>query len=492
MIRQGLHQRLQQKLTPQQIQALQLLQVSAMQLENRIKEELEINPALESPETDNDFNDENPQAETDFSAEENETNESDEIKREDDDFELAYGDDDVADYKTKDPNDYHTEEDDRDRFTPVAREKSLQEYLLEQVKIQDLEARQLDIVKHLIGSLDDDGYLRRDLDAVVDDLMFRQSIYVSVDEVKAALEIVQELDPSGVGAQTLEQCLLLQLERKKMNKYMPVAHKILQKYFSELAKKNYDKLQRDLDVDATTLKKAISEIQKLNPKPGGAYSTEAVQEQTIIPDFIVTNQNGELVLTLSSANFPELRVSRSFKEMASEYKQTKKPELREALTFMKQKIDSAKWFIDAVKQRQETLFYTMKAIVELQHSFFISGDEAQLKPMILQDIAEKIGLDISTVSRVVSSKFVQTEFGILPLRFFFSEGITLDSGDEVSTRKVKQLLQEMVDKEDKSKPLSDQEITDLMKENGYPVARRTIAKYREQLNIPIAQLRKEL
>ncbi|HEY0262348.1 MAG TPA: RNA polymerase factor sigma-54, partial [Chitinophagales bacterium] len=448
MLHQGLRQRLQQKLTPQQIQLLQLLQVPAMQLEDRIKEELEVNPALESPETDNDFNDENPTSETDFSSENDNDEtapESEEISREDD-FDLNdYYDEDVADYKTKDPNEFSNDDDERDRFTPVAKGKSLQDFLLEQVEMQELEPRELEIVRHLIGSLDDDGYLRRDLDAVVDDLSFKQNIYVTIDEVKSGLEIIQELDPAGIGAQTLEQCLLLQIERKKMNKYMPVAYNILEKHFDLLVKKNYDRLQKELNVDATTLKKAIAEITKLNPKPGNAYSSEAIPEQTVIPDFVVTNQNGELLLTLTSANFPELRISRNFRDMASEYKRSKKPEMREALTFMKQKIDSAKWFIDAVKQRQETLSHTMKAIVELQHDFFITGDEAQLKPMILQDVADRIGLDISTISRVVSSKFVQTEFGTLSLRFFFSEGITLDSGDEVSTRKVKQLLQEMVD-----------------------------------------------
>lgn len=493
MIHQGLHQRLQQKLTPQQIQLLQLLQVPAMQLDARIKEEIESNPALESA-SDVAYNDDDvPQTETDFSVEENNETESEEIKREDDEFDLTYGDDDVADYKTKDPNEYNPDGDDeRDRFTPVAKGKSLQDYLLEQVEMQELSPREMDIVRHIIGSLDDDGYMRRDLEAVVDDLMFRQSFYASLDEVKSALETVQELDPAGIGAQSLEQCLLLQLERKKMNKYMPVAYKILEKHFDLLVKKNYDKLQKELDVDAATLKKAIAEIQKLNPKPGGAYSSEAVPEQTVIPDFIVANQNGELLVSLTSANAPELHISRSFKEMAAEYKRSKKPEMREALTFMKQKIDSAKWFIDAVKQRQQTLYHTMATIVELQRDYFITGDEAQLKPMILQDVAEKIGLDISTVSRVVSAKYVQTEFGTLSLRFFFSEGITLESGDEVSTRKVKQLLQEFIKKEDKARPLSDQEITDQLVENGFPVARRTVAKYREQLGISVAQLRKEL
>lgn len=495
MLKQGLRQRLQQKLTPQQIQLLQLFQVSAMQLDSRIKEEIESNPALESA-SDVAYNDDDtPQAEADFSEESDgdemgEKNE--EIQREDDAFELVYGDDDVADYKTKDPNDYANDDEDNNRFTPVAKGKTLQEYLTEQVEMQDLSAREMDVVRHIIGSLDDDGYLRRDLEAVVDDLMFRQNIYVTIEDVKAGLETVQELDPAGIGAQSLEQCLLLQLERKKMNRYMPVAYKILERYFDLLVKKNYDRLQKELEVDAATLKKAIAEITKLNPKPGNAYSTESTPEQTVIPDFIVSNQGGELILTLTSANFPELHISRAFKDMASEYKRSKKPEMKEALTFMKQKIDSAKWFIDAVKQRQETLFHTMQAIVELQRAFFITGDEAQLKPMILQDVADRIGMDISTISRVVSSKFVQTEFGTLSLRFFFSEGITLDSGDEVSTRKVKQLLQEFVDKEDKSNPFSDQEITDLLAEKGFPVARRTIAKYREQLNIPIAQMRKEL
>ncbi len=326
MLHQGLRQRLQQKLTPQQIQLLQLLQVPAMQLEDRIKEELEVNPALESPETDNDFNDENPTSETDFSSENDNDEtapESEEISREDD-FDLNdYYDEDVADYKTKDPNEFSNDDDERDRFTPVAKGKSLQDFLLEQVEMQELEPRELEIVRHLIGSLDDDGYLRRDLDAVVDDLSFKQNIYVTIDEVKSGLEIIQELDPAGIGAQTLEQCLLLQIERKKMNKYMPVAYNILEKHFDLLVKKNYDRLQKELNVDATTLKKAIAEITKLNPKPGNAYSSEAIPEQTVIPDFVGTNQNGELLLTLTSANFPELRISRNFRDMASEYKRSK-------------------------------------------------------------------------------------------------------------------------------------------------------------------------
>lgn len=498
-MRQGLFLKQLQKLSPQQIQLMKLLQVPTAQLEDRIKEEIEQNPALEVS-TDDEFEQDEfstpdlPEGETDEFGEAVET---EEVNKEDD-FDMSdfydESDEGVSDYKTKDNSDFYDPDDDS-KSIPVASSKSFHEYLEEQLGMLDLEGNQKDIGIHLIGSLDDDGYLRRDIDTIVDDLSFKQGIETTEVEVLEVLSKLQLLDPPGIGARKLEECLILQLSRKENpTENTLLAIKILKQYFDPFVKKHYDKLEKALGVDSKQLKEILEEIIKLNPKPGSAYTSSSSPEQMVVPDFLITNNAGDLVLTLNAANAPELRVSQSFKEMVQDYNKSKKKskDTREALTFIKQKIDSAKWFIDAIKQRQNTLMVTMNAIMELQFDYLTTGDETKLRPMILKDIADKTGLDISTISRVASSKYVQTEFGTILLKYFFSESLSTDSGDEVSTREVKSILNDLIAAEDKLDPISDQELTDMLEKKGYNIARRTVAKYREQLNIPVARLRKEL
>lgn len=502
MLNQRLSQKLLLKLSPQQIQLMKLLQVPTAQLEQRIKEELEANPALEESE---DTEDEIPQI-TEETAPEAETGETEseieaaeeEIKLDDDvDMSEYYDEDDegVADYKTKDPSEF-ADPDDEKKTVPVTVASTFHEYLESQVGMMDLDERQQQIAMHLIGSLDDDGYLRRELDAIVDDLVFRQNISTNVNELLEVLAQIQKLDPPGIGARTLEECLLLQLRRKEEPTiFTEIAIQILEKYFDQFAKKHYDKLQHVFDMDSAKLKRVLDEITKLNPKPGSLYSTnEAGMRLTIIPDFILTNTNGELVVSLNSANAPELRISNHFKEMISTYKNSKEKtkSQKDAILFIKQKIDSAKWFIDAIQSRYHTMMMVMNTILDLQHEYLATGDETQMRPMILKDIAERTGLDISTVSRVANSKYVQTEFGTIPLKFFFSEAMSTDSGEEVSSREVKKILSDVIAVESKKKPISDLNLTKILNERGYNIARRTVAKYREQLNIPVARLRKEL
>jgi RNA polymerase sigma-54 factor len=358
----------------------------------------------------------------------------------------------------------------------------------------DLDEHEWQIADQLIGSIDDDGYLRRELDAIVDDLAFQKNVTTTVEEIEEVLRTIHRFDPSGVGARNLQECLQIQLERKEQNANVKLALKIINTQFDAFTKKHYDKLLKALDIDEATLKAAIDVILHLNPKPGGASETSSVNHQTIIPDFTVENNNGELEVLLNGKNAPDLRISDSFKEMLTSYGKgsMKDKKQKEAVVFIKQKIDSAKWFIDAIKQRQHTLFVTMEAIVFFQKEYFLTGDEMKLRPMILKDIAEITSLDISTVSRVANSKYCQTEFGVFSLKHFFSEGLQMEGGEEVSTREVKKILEDLISAEDKSKPLSDEFLTEQLKEKGYNIARRTVAKYREQLNIPVARLRKEL
>jgi RNA polymerase sigma-54 factor len=502
VLNQRLSQKLLLKLSPQQIQLMKLLQVPTAQLEQRIQEEIEANPALEESE---DAEDEIPQL-TEETAPEAETTETEteieaaeeEIKLDDDvDMSEYYDEDDegVADYKTKDPSEF-TDPDDEKKTVPVSVASTFHEYLESQVGMMDLDERQEQIAMHLIGSLDDDGYLRRELDAIVDDLVFRQNISTSEKELLEILSQIQKLDPPGIGARTLEECLLLQLKRKEEPTiYTEIAIQILEKYFDQFAKKHYDKLQHTFDMDSVKLKRVLDEITKLNPKPGSMYgSSEGGMRLTIIPDYILTNTNGELVISLNSANAPELRISNHFKDMISTYKKSKEKtkDQKDAILFIKQKIDSAKWFIDAIQSRYHTMLMVMNTILDLQHEYLATGDETQMRPMILKDIAERTGLDISTVSRVANSKYVQTEFGTIPLKFFFSEAMSTDSGEEVSSREVKKILSDVIAVESKKKPISDLNLTKILNERGYNIARRTVAKYREQLNIPVARLRKEL
>ncbi|MEM6522170.1 MAG: RNA polymerase factor sigma-54 [Bacteroidota bacterium] len=473
----GLTQSLQQKLSPQQIQFIKLLQIPTAELETRVEEELEDNPALEEgmeePEdTTEEFGDE-------------EATDKDDI-----DVEDYLRDDDFSGYKMQGDGD------NEDKEMPIAMHSTLNERLLDQLGFLKLDDRQTAIGEQLLGSIESDGYIRRDLDAIINDLAFSQNIETDIDEVEEILRKIQTFDPPGIGARTLQECLLLQLERRQDEQSIDVyvATKILEECFDEFTKKHYSKIMKKLDIeDEDFVKDAIELIRKLNPKPGGS-SAGLVRTQFLIPDFILTNSNGELEITLNSRNAPELRVSRSYSEMFKAYDKSDKKDkkLKETVTFVKQKLDAAKWFIDAIKQRQNTLLNTMRAIVDFQYDYFQEGDESKLRPMILKDIANIINMDISTVSRVANSKSVQTDFGIFPLKYFFSEGIATDSGEDVSSREVKNELKIIIDGEDKSKPLSDDKLEKLLKAKGYNIARRTVAKYREQLNIPVARLRKEL
>ncbi|MGY6557833.1 MAG: RNA polymerase factor sigma-54 [Nitritalea sp.] len=480
-----LSQTLSQKLSPQQIQFIKLLQVPTAELDARVEEELEINPALEEGK------EESPEAAADEYAE---GNFEEEGKKEEQDVNLEdYLGDDYGGYKMQGDGNYNPDEEDRE--IPVSSAMSLHEQLLVQLSYLRLDERQILIGKQLIGSIENDGYIRRELEAIINDLAFSQGVETDLDEVEEVLRKVQAFDPPGIAARNLQECLVIQLERKEHpeDPVIENAIGILTQCFEEFTKKHYEKIQRKLNLDDEAIKEAVHMITRLNPKPGG-ISDGMVRTQYVIPDFMLTVVNGKLEISLNSRNAPELRVSRSYADMFDAYDKSDKKDkkLKETVTFVKQKLDAAKWFIDAIKQRQQTLLRTMQAILDYQYDFFIDGDETKLRPMILKDIADKIDMDISTVSRVANSKSIQTEFGVFPLKYFFSEGIATDSGEDVSNREVKSVLQTLVDEEDKHKPLSDDKLVKLLNDKGYNIARRTVAKYREQLNIPVARLRKEL
>jgi RNA polymerase sigma-54 factor len=493
MQRLGLNQSLQQKLSPQQIQFIKLLQVPTAELENRIEEELELNPVLEEGEEEGEERQEEaPEESTDEegNAEEaptEETNPNDEI-----DINDYLRDDDYTSYKT-----YNDGDDDDDKEMPMPMSTSLHETLMSQLGFIGLNEKQTTIGKQLIGSIEGDGYIRREMESIVNDLAFSQGFETSLEEVEEVLRKIQSFDPAGIAARNLQECLLLQLERMDDGQDVDVivGKRILQECYEEFTKKHYSKILKKLDLDDEDyIKDAIELIVRLNPKPGGESASGMVKNQYVIPDFILVNNNGKLELSLNSRNAPELRISRSYTDMFKAYDKSDKKDkkLKEAVSFVKQKLDAAKWFIDAIKQRQHTLLRTMRAIIDFQFDYFLEGDETKLKPMILKDIAQLINMDISTVSRVASSKTIQTDFGILPLKYFFSEGIATDSGEEVSSREVKQIIKDLIDSEDKNKPYPDDKLEDLLNEKGYNIARRTVAKYREQLNIPVARLRKEM
>jgi len=492
---QSLQQKLLQKLSPQQIQLMKLLQVPTANLEERIKEEMEENPALELDEEKHDeFDDVNDEF-TENSDEEFEEPDGSEDEYENLDISeyVQDSDDEIADYKLRDDN--YPSEDDENKTIPFKTETSFYETLLIQLGMLKLEEKEHKIAEQIVGSIDEDGYLRRDTNAIVDDLAFRQNIITTELEVESIINKIQQFDPPGVAARDLQECLLLQLKRMQdEGKNVTLAIKAISKYFDEFTKKHYEKIQRGLDLNDEQLKEVMQQIIRLNPKPGGNLEAINKAESYVVPDFFIYNNSGKLELTLNSRNAPELRISEGYRDMLKEYDRGAKKDKRqkEAVLFIKQKIDSAKWFIDAIKQRQHTLLDTMTSIMNHQHDFFLTGDETNLKPMILKDIAEKTGLDISTVSRVANSKFVQTEFGTYRLKFFFSESLSTESGEEVSTREVKKILSDMIESENKKKPLSDEHLTDMLQQKGYNIARRTVAKYREQLNIPVARLRKEL
>lgn len=476
-LKQYLSQKLEQRLSPQQIQLMKLLQVPTMELEQRIKQEIEENPALEEGKDKED--------EDEF--------ENDEYEGEvEEDFNIEDYLSDDADYKTQINN---KGKDDDEKAIPLSGDQSFQERLTKQLQLLFLDDNQYMIADTIIGNLDESGYLNREIEAIVDDLAFSANISVTEEEVEQILLRIQELDPAGVGARDLRECLLIQMERKHdgdITKF--TAKKILQDYFEEFTKKHYKKIVKKLEITEEDLKEAIDEIVKLNPKPGGSMKESSQNFQQVIPDFTVYENEGRLQLTIHGRNAPELKVSKDYKQMLQGYSEGAKTSKKdkEALTFVKQKLDSAKWFIDAIKQRQNTLLLTMNAIMEYQKDYFLSGDETRLRPMILKDIAEIVDLDISTISRVANSKYVQTDQGVFALKYFFSESLSTDSGEEVSTREVKKILSEAIDNEPKRKPLTDEKLTLVLKEKGYNIARRTVAKYREQLNIPVARLRKEL
>ncbi len=487
MLKQGLFQKLQQKLSPQQIQLMKLLQVPTVELEQRIKQEIEENPALE--EGDDHADDELPTEEQAI-AENEDVGDDGENERDDFDLSDYFQDDDTPDYKLSVKNSGPDEE---DREMPLAGGTTFQDNLRAQLALRDIDERTEQLAEHLIGNLDEDGYLRRELDAIVNDLAFSQNVMATKDDLEKALQEVQALDPAGVAARDLREYLLLQVRRMPHSLEERIAEEILDKHFEAFSKKHYERILDKLEIDEEALKGAIDLIVRLNPKPGNTLRETDKPVQEIVPDFSVMAIDGQLELSLNSRNAPELRVSRTYRDMMQEYARNKKDkDQREALQFIKQKLDSAKWFIDAIKQRQHTLLVTMEAIMEHQRDFFLTGDETKLRPMILKDIAERVGLDISTVSRVANSKYVQTNYGTFLLKFFFSESLSTDSGEEVSTREVKKILKDAIEAEDKRKPLTDDELTALLKEKGYNIARRTVAKYREQLSLPVARLRKEL
>lgn len=490
-MRQGLQQRLLQKLSPQQIQLMKLLQIPVANLEQRIKEELQENPALEEGA---ELSEEDEyKADSDESESSDATDDEDITEREEDiSLDEYLSDDEIPEYKTAAGN---TSADDERHEVPVIAQANFQEQLLAQLYTLDFDDREYHIAEQLIGSIDDDGYLRRELTAVVDDLLFSQNISTTPEELESILKAIQALDPPGVGARSLQECLLLQLERKGDKRPgIPLAKKILNKRFDEFSRKHYERIERDLNISEEQLKDAIAEILKLNPRPGDTAIQGTRSVEHIIPDFIVMNNDGALELSLNARNAPELRLSRDYKEMLDHYSKDKKNTKanRDAIQFVKQKLDAAKWFIDALQQRQHTLLETMRAIMEYQYEYFLEGDTRKMKKMVLRDIAEKVKMDISTVSRVANSKYVQTHFGTFLLKSFFSEGLQTESGEEVSSKEVKQILQDCIGSEDKRHPLTDDALTKILNEKGYKLARRTVAKYREMLDIPVARLRKEL
>jgi RNA polymerase sigma-54 factor len=492
-LHQNFQQGLLQRLSPQQIQLMKLLQVPTAILDERIKEEIEENPALEQADDDS--------AEDEYLKDEfAETNEeefdADGSEEEYDNIDISEyvqdGDDEVGDYRLKDENYPEIEE---GKTTLQKVEVSFNELMLQQLGLLKLNEKDTIIAEYLVGSLEDDGYLRRDINAIINDLAFRQNIDATEIEINEMLAEIQQFDPAGVGARSLQECLLLQLHRKtEQGDAIKNAIKVITKYFDEFTKKHYDKIKKSFAINDEQLRDIIQQIIKLNPKPGGAIAAGEKNANYVIPDFFISNTAGNLELILNSKNAPDLRISEGYREMLTEYERgTKKDKnQRDAVQFIKQKIDSAKWFIDAIKQRQHTLHSTMDAIMQYQKSFFTTGDETALRPMILKDIAEKTNLDISTVSRVANSKFVQTEFGTYKLKFFFSESLQTDSGEEVSSREVKKILTNFINEESNNESYSDEKLSEMLQEKGYNIARRTVTKYREQLNIPVARLRKKI
>ena len=483
MLKQQLNFKLSQKLSPQQIQLMKLIQLPTQAFEQKIKQELEENPALDSGKEEiKDEYDEFSNTEEDFGNDSIET---------DINVDEYLSDDEIPDYRLS-ANNYSA--DDEDRQVPYASGTSFNQYLKTQLNTVRLSEEERDIAEFIIGSLDESGYLRRSITDLMDDLAFTQNVYTTEEKIEEVLFKVQELDPSGVAARNLEECLILQLSRKAPTKSVELAIAILEKSFDHFSKKHYAKLMSKFSISEQELKDAIQEIEHLNPKPGGSYSSNTKIVEHVVPDFTIRIVEGELELSLNGRNAPELRVSRDYSNMLKGYKASKEKTKaqKDAVMFIKQKLDAAKWFIEAILQRQQTLFVTMSAIMHYQKEYFLTGDERNLRPMILKDIASEIGMDVSTVSRVANSKYVDTPYGTKLIKEFFSESMTNDQGEEVSTREIKKILETVIQEEDKKKPLTDDKLAGILKEKGYPIARRTVAKYREQLDLPVARLRKQI
>ena len=484
MLKQQLNFKLSQKLSPQQIQLMKLIQLPTQAFEQKVKQELEENPALDSgkEETKDEFDEFNNTEEFEDGSDSIET----EINVDD-----YLSDDEIPDYRLS-ANNYSA--DDEDRQIPYASGTTFYQHLVSQFNTVRLSQEEREIAGFIIGSLDESGYLRRSLVDLVDDLAFTQNIYTSEEKIEEILFKVQDLDPAGVAARSLEECLILQLDRRTATKSVSLAMDILEKAFDHFSKKHYKKLMQKFDVSEADLKDAIHEIESLNPKPGSSYAGNTKVVEHVVPDFTIQIVDGELELTLNGRNAPELHVSREYNNMLKGYKESKEKSKaqKDAVMFIKQKLDAAKWFIDAIRQRQQTLFVTMSSIMHYQKEYFLTGDERNLRPMILKDIATEIDMDVSTVSRVANSKYVDTPYGTKLIKEFFSESMTNDQGEEVSTREIKKILETVIEEENKKKPLTDDKLATILKEKGYPIARRTVAKYREQLDLPVARLRKQI
>lgn len=483
MLKQQLNFKLSQKLSPQQIQLMKMIQLPTQAFEQKIKQELEENPALDSGKEENkDEFDEFNNSEDEYEGDTTET----EVN-----IDEYLSDDEIPEYRLS-ANNYSA--DDEDKQVPYASGTSFNQFLKNQLNTVRLKEEEREIAEFIVGSLDESGYLRRSIPDLMDDLAFTQNVYTTEEKIESVLERVHDLDPAGVGARSLEECLVIQLKRKSPTKSVEQAIALLEKSFDHFSKKHYKKLMAKFHISEEELKEAISEIEQLNPKPGGSYSSNSKIAEHVVPDFTISIVEAHLELSLNGRNAPELKVSRDYNNMLKGYKATKKKTKaqKDAVIFIKQKLDAAKWFIEAVLQRQQTLFVTMSAIMNYQKEYFLSGDERSLRPMILKDIAEEIGMDVSTVSRVANSKYVDTPYGTKLIKEYFSESMTNDQGEEVSTREIKKILETVIIEEDKKKPLTDEKLAAILKEKGYPIARRTIAKYREQLDLPVARLRKKI
>ncbi|SDX61031.1 RNA polymerase factor sigma-54 [Flavobacterium degerlachei] len=488
MLKQFLNLKLSQKLSPQQIQLMKLIQLPTQAFEQRLLEEMNENPALEAGSEEDEYEKDEFENEDydDYDDAESDRNDAEDIN-----IDEYLSSDDTPDYKTQ-ANNYSDDDDERE--SPLAAPVSFHQDLINQLNTFILNDDERDIAEFLVGSIDDMGYIRRSIPDIVDDMAFTQGIYTDEATVERMLQVIHELEPSGVGARDLQECLLLQLKHKTPSEYVELATDIIENQFDAFTKKHYDKLIQKYNISNEQLKKAVHEIERLNPKPGGGFTGNNKITENVVPDFAIRIVEGELELTLNGRNAPSLHVSKDYQEMMQTYKESKDKSgsQKDAVQFIKQKLDSAKWFIDAIRQRQETLFVTMNAIMHYQEEYFLEGDETKLKPMILKDIADLVGLDISTVSRVANSKYVETPYGTKLIKEFFSEAMKNDQGEDVSTLEIKKILQNIIEEEDKKKPYPDDQLAELLKEKGYPIARRTIAKYREQLDIPVARMRKKI